>query len=94
MFLYAIRFNLREDEARQLEQFFTIYEIGAAREEKKEYSGYLEIDIISGTGEQEERSTALVDIGETEPQLPERSTQVQVLGRNQVRREDDSFEHY
>jgi hypothetical protein len=94
LFLYATRFNLKESKARQLEQFFTIYEIKAAREEKNEYSEDLEIDVITDTEEQEERSTNLVDIRETEPQLPESSTQVRVSGRKRVRREDDIFEHY
>jgi hypothetical protein len=94
LFLCATRFNLREDEARQLEQFFTIYEIEAAREEKNEYSKNLKIDIISDTEEHEETSTDLVNIRETEPQLPENSTQVRVSGRKRVRREDDIFEHY
>jgi hypothetical protein len=66
LFLCAIRFNLREDKARQLEQFFTIYKIKAVREEKNEYSEDLEIDVISDTKEHEEISTDLVNIGETE----------------------------
>ena len=51
LFLYITRFNLREDEARQLEQFFTIYKIKVAREEKNESSEDLEIDVISNTKE-------------------------------------------
>jgi hypothetical protein len=97
LFRCATRFNLREDEARELEQFFTIYEIEAAREERNEYSEDLEIDVISDTEEQEERSIDLVDIGEaerSEPQLPESSTKARVSGRKRVRREDDIFEHY
>jgi uncharacterized membrane protein YgaE (UPF0421/DUF939 family) len=94
LFLYAIRFNLREDKARQLEQFFTIYKIKAAREEKNEYLEDLEIDIISDTKEHEEISTNLVNIRETKPQLPENSTQVRVSGRKRVRREDNIFKHY
>ena len=43
--------------------------------------------------EQEERSTDLVDIKETELQLPESSTQVRVSGRKRVRRDDDVLEH-
>jgi hypothetical protein len=74
LFLCATRFNLREDKARQLEQFFTIYKIEAAREEKNEYSEDLEIDIISDTEEHEEISTNLVNIRETKPQLLENST--------------------
>lgn len=86
LFLCATRLNLREDEARQLEQFFTIYEIEAVKEEKNEYSEDLEIDIISDTEEREETSTHLVDIRETEPQPPESPTQVRVSGRKRVRR--------
>jgi hypothetical protein len=66
LFLCVTRFNLREDKARQLEQFFTIYKIKVAREEKNEYSEDLEIDIISDTKEHEEISTNLVNIRETE----------------------------
>ena len=62
LFLCATRFNLKEDKARQLEQFFTIYKIKAAREEKNKYSEDLEIDIISDTKEQDN----IVDIKETE----------------------------
>ena len=77
-----------------MEQFLTIYKIEAAREERNEYSEDLEIDVSSDTEEQDERSTDLVDVGETEPRLPEGSTQVRVSGRKRVRREDDMFEHY
>ena len=47
---------------------------------KIEYPEDVEVDVISDTEEQDERSTDLVDIRETEPQLPESSTNVRVLG--------------
>jgi uncharacterized membrane protein YgaE (UPF0421/DUF939 family) len=94
LFLCTTRFNLREDKARQLKQFFTIYEIEAAREEKNKYLKNLKINIISNTEEHKKTSTDLVNIGETKPQLPENSTQVRVSGRKRVQREDDMFEHY
>jgi hypothetical protein len=104
MFLCATRFNLKHEEAKQLEQYFSIHEIEAAKEEKEEYPEEVEIEAISDTEEQVDRVDDPIDVeADVEPPLPQveaqilrpdRYTQRRVSGRKRKHKEDDEFEHY
>jgi hypothetical protein len=95
MFLCTSRFDLEEQEAKELEQFFSLDEIEALREEKDEKPDDIEIEAISDTEEQDERSDDLIAMDDdAEPQLPENTTQLRMSGRKRKSREDNEFEHY
>lgn len=99
MFLCTSRFDLEEQDAKRLEEFFTRDEIEAAREEKDEKHEEIEIEPISDTEESDELENEVIvmdDIGDetSEPQLPENSTQLRASGRKRKQREDDTFEYH
>lgn len=100
LFLCATRFNLKDTEAKELEQFFSLAEIEAAKEQNNEYIEEVEIDLISDNEEEEGVDKGLRDVcpdlieTETEPQLPEALTQTRVSGRKRKSRADDDFEQY
>jgi hypothetical protein len=105
MFLYTSRFDLEVQEAKELERFFSLEEIEALREEKNEKPDDIEIEVISDTEEQVNVSDNLSEIDdvdddtgdkndETEPQLPESSTQLRTSGRKRKTMEDDLYERY
>lgn len=95
MFLCTSRFDLEEQEAEFLKEFFSIYEIEAAKEEKDENLEEVEIGPISDTEEQEDEEVAVIQ-SHTEPELPENITQTRASGRFRKRknREDDEFEYH
>jgi hypothetical protein len=106
LFLCATRFNLKEAEAKQLQQFFSLAEIESAKEENDDHTEDAELDLISDNEEEEEeegvdtrpRETSPhlidIDIEVTEPQLPETATQIRASGRKRKSRADDDFEQY
>ncbi|KAJ5264775.1 hypothetical protein N7505_007568 [Penicillium chrysogenum] len=106
LFLCATRFNLKEAEAKQLQQFFSLAEIESAKEENDDHTEDAELDLISDNEEEEEeegvdsrpRETSSylidIDIEVTEPQLPETATQIRASGRKRKSRADDDFEQY
>jgi hypothetical protein len=99
MFLCTSRFDLEEQDAKRLEEFFTRDEIEAAREEKDEKHDEIEMEPISDTEEPdglEKEVTVIGDIEDedSEPQLPESSTQLRASGRKRKQREDDTFEYH
>jgi hypothetical protein len=51
IFLYTLRFDLKEQEAKRLEVFFNREEIKAAKEENEEKIKEIELDLISDTKE-------------------------------------------
>jgi hypothetical protein len=70
IFLCAIRFNLKHKEAKQLEQYFSIHKIEAAKEEREEQPEDIEIDAISDTEEHVDRPNDLIDVeADAEPPL-------------------------
>jgi hypothetical protein len=98
MFLCTSRFDLKEQDAKRLEEFFTRDEIEAAREEKDEKYDEIMIEPISDTEEPDELEKDVV-IGDVEdeasdPQLPDNSTQLRASGRKRRQREDDTFEYH
>ena len=103
LFLYTTRFNIKDAEAKQLEQFFTLAEIESAKEQNDEYTEDAELDLISDNEEEEgvdnrlrETSPHLIDIDieVTEPELPETATQRRASGRKRKSRADEDFEQY
>ena len=99
MFLYTSRFDLKEQDAKRLKEFFTRDEIEAVREEKDEKHDEIEMEPISDTEEPdglEKEVTVIGDIEDedSEPQLPESSTQLRASGRKRKQREDDTFEYH
>ncbi|KAF5854879.1 hypothetical protein ETB97_010941 [Aspergillus alliaceus] len=100
MFLCTSRFDLEEQERKYLEEFFTLQEIEAGKEENEDKLDYIEIEAISDTEEEDNRHNNLIEVDsdgdgdETNPQLPASSTQLRVSGRKRKSREDDGFEHY
>ncbi|KGO51221.1 hypothetical protein PEX1_030960 [Penicillium expansum] len=104
MFLCTSRFDIKEREAKELERFFSLNEIEAAKEEKDDRLDDIEIDPISDTEELDNRSNNLIDVDEVNKAqdkedkdslaLPETNTQIRVSGRKRKYREDDIFEHY
>lgn len=99
MFLCTSRFDLEEQDAKRLEEFFTRDEIEAAREGKDEKHDEIEMEPISDTEEADELESEVTVIGNiedeaSEPQLPENSTQLRASGRKRKQREDDTFEYH
>ncbi|THC87216.1 hypothetical protein EYZ11_013338 [Aspergillus tanneri] len=94
MFLCTSRFDLEEQEAKFLKEFFSIYEIEAAKEERDEKLEEIEIESISDTEEQEDDEAVAVIQDYTEPELPENITQTRVSGRKRKSREDNEFEYH
>ncbi|KAI9040524.1 uncharacterized protein KD926_008229 [Aspergillus affinis] len=85
-----------DSEASQLEQFFTLEEIEAVREQNHKNLEEIEIDVISDDDKEEEVeevSPGLISI-DSELQLPETTTQLRVPGRKRKSRADDDFEQY
>ncbi|KAI9039816.1 hAT family dimerization domain-containing protein [Aspergillus affinis] len=99
LFLCVTRFDLKDTEAKQLEQLFTLEEIELVREQNhenlEEIEIEIEIDIISDEEEEEveEVSPGLINM-DSEPQLPETTTQLRVSRRKRKSRADDDFEQY
>ncbi|OQD93269.1 hypothetical protein PENVUL_c191G06382 [Penicillium vulpinum] len=103
LFLCATRFNIKDSEAKQLEQFFTLAEIESAKEQNDEYTEDAELDLISDNEEEEGVDNRLreispylidIDIEVTEPELPETTTQRRASGRKRKSRADEDFEQY
>ena len=106
MFLCTSRFDLEEEQAALLGEYFTRDEIEAAKEEKEDTPDEIELEPISDTEEQD-----ILDDNEdidldsrqvnkdqsTEPSLPisnEGNTQVRASGRKRTRREEDGYEYH
>lgn len=53
LFLCATRFNLKDAEVKQLEQFFTLAEIESAKEQNDDYTEDAGPDLISDNEEEE-----------------------------------------
>ena len=54
LFLYTIRFNIKDAEAKQLQQFFTLAKIESAKEQNDEYIDDAKLDLISDNEEEDE----------------------------------------
>ena len=54
LFLYTIRFNIKDAEAKQLQQFFTLAKIESAKEQNDEYIDDAKLDLISDNKEEDE----------------------------------------
>ncbi|KAJ5817477.1 hypothetical protein N7447_009710 [Penicillium robsamsonii] len=54
LFLCATRFNLKEAEAKQLQQFFSLAELESLKEELNDHTEDAELDLISDNEEEEE----------------------------------------
>jgi hypothetical protein len=91
MFLCTTRFDLEQQEAEHLKEYFTRDEIETRREEKDEKLEYIELDEISDTEEQDVGQEEEQHRDDSEPQLPEVNTQQRVSGRKRKIREDDDF---
>jgi hypothetical protein len=78
MFLCTIRFDLEQQEAEHLKEYFTRDEIETRREEKDEKLEYIELDEISDTKEQDVGQEEEQHRDDSEPQLPEVNTQQRV----------------
>ena len=105
MFLCTSKFDMEEQEAKLLEKFFSHEELEAAKEEKEEKLGEVEVNPISDTEEQEDEIDNEIELGEAssatgkhdaepEPSLPQNCTQTRASGRKRKRREDDIFEYH
>jgi hypothetical protein len=103
MFLCTSRFDLEEQQRKEMEKFFSLDEIEAAKEENDEGRDELEAGVISDTEEHDAGFYNLIEVDEEEEQddsdsgalqLPETSTQLRTSGRKRKSREDDGFEHY
>jgi hypothetical protein len=97
LFLCTSRFDLEEKQAKELEKFFSLDELEAAKEEKDEKPEEIEVEPISDTEEQDNEFGNLIDVDDdddAEVRLPENSTQVRVSGRKRRIREDDMYERY
>jgi hypothetical protein len=105
LFLCASRFDLELQEAKELEQFFSLDpldEIEALREEKDDKLDDIEVEQISDTEERPESSGDLIDIHDDEdddydtgdPPLPGHSTQPRMSGRKRKHVEDDMYQSY
>ena len=103
MFLCTSRFDLEEQQRKELEKFFSLDEIESAKEENDKKPGEPEIDIISDTDKLDTESGNLIVVDDIkvdserdkgEDILPETNTQLRVSGRKRKSREDDRFEHY
>lgn len=102
LFLCTSRFDLKVQEAKELERFFSFDKIEALREEKDEKPDNIEIEQISDTEEQGDASRDPIDVDDSdvddghdaEPQLPSSNTQPRTLGRKRKHIEDDIYQHY
>jgi hypothetical protein len=97
LFLCVSRFDLEEQQVKELEKFFSLDELEAAKEEKDEKPEEVEVEPISDTEEQDDESGDLIDIDDhddAEVPLPANSTQLRVSGRKRRIREDDMYERY
>ncbi|KAJ5827773.1 hypothetical protein N7447_004536 [Penicillium robsamsonii] len=54
LFLCVTRFNLKEAEAKQLQQFFSLAELESLKEELNDHTEDAELDLISDNEEEEE----------------------------------------
>jgi hypothetical protein len=91
MFFYTTRFNLEQQEAEHLKEYFTCDEIETRREEKDKKLEYIKPDEISDTEEQDVGQKEEQHRDDSEPQLPEVNTQQRVSGRKRKIREDNNF---
>ena len=64
IFLYTLRFNLKEREIKELKRFFSLDKIEVAKEEKDKRPDKVEIDLISDTNKAVDRSDNLIEIGD------------------------------
>ena len=62
IFLYTLRFDLEEQQRKELEKFFSLDEIESAKEENDKKLGEPEIDIISDTDKLDTKSGNLIKI--------------------------------
>lgn len=105
MFLCTSRFDMEEQEADILKEFFSQSEIEATKEEKDGKLDSVEFLPISDTEEQdndEVEDEDLIELGPElieqdegpEPSLPQTATQIRASGRKRKSREDDRFEYH
>lgn len=62
MFLCTLRFNLKEQETKELKRFFSLDKIKIVKEEKDDRPNDIKIDLISDTKEPDNRSYNLIDV--------------------------------
>lgn len=104
MFLCTSRFDMEEQEAEILKEFFSQSEIEAAKEEKDGKLDSVEFLPISDTEEEDHEidNEDLIELvpdvverdKEPEPSLPWTATQIRASGRKRKSREDDLFEYH
>ncbi|KAJ5721153.1 uncharacterized protein N7483_009087 [Penicillium malachiteum] len=98
LFLYILRFDLKDTEIKQLKKYFTLDEIETLKEQSYENLEGTEIDLISKNEKEEEEevtkiatSNELIDLGAKSEdtgdiQLPENTTQLRTSGRKRKHR--------
>lgn len=105
LYLCTSRFDLEVQEAKEFERFFTTDDIQVLMEEKDEKPDDVEINEISDTEEQEDRSRDLIDVDDgldnddataatTGPQPLSSNTQLRTSGRKRKHVEDELYKHY
>ena len=99
IFLCTSRFDLEEQEAKRLEEFFTQDEIEVAKEEKDKRPDGVEVDLISDTeeldkGDKENKAVEDIEDDMIEPKLPDNGTQLRLSGRKRKQRDDDNFQYH
>ena len=97
MFLCTSRFDIEEKEEKYLEKFFSHAKIQAAKEEKDEKLGEIQIDAISDTEEPDDKvddENGLDEVDEPRLPTPESHTQTRSSARKRKSRDDDTFEYY
>ncbi|KAJ5359983.1 hypothetical protein N7517_009174 [Penicillium concentricum] len=97
MFLCTSKFEIEEEQAVFLQEFFTRDEIEAAKEEKEITTDTVNVDPISDT-EEEEDIQVMID-HDTDPPLPsnkDKSTQIRasVRARKRIRHDEDLYQYY
>jgi hAT family C-terminal dimerisation region len=97
MYLCTSKFDIEDEEATRLAEFFSRDEIEAAKEEKDDKPDEIELDPISDTEEQDvglENNEDLDEAPEPPVSSPETHTQLRASGRKRKSREDDGFEYH
>ena len=80
MFLCTSRFDLDEQKAEILKEFFSIYKIEAGKEEQDKKLEDIEIELISDTEELDSKAAMVVQ-DHAEPELLDNITQAWASGR-------------
>ena len=81
MFLYTLRFNIEEQEAKLLEKFFFYKEIKSIKEEKNEKLDKIKLDLINDTKEQDTILYNKIGLDKIDKTDEESKTQI-LLSRN------------